>query len=392
MTTVWRSATKYIVGIGLVVFGLWVVYLSRPVIPLLIFAGLVALIVSPVTQFLQTRLRAPGWLAISVSYVLFLVVLAALLGSLVTSLEQTIQAVEAASGSFTLNGLVDALQRLRSAQLPLPALNAALSSAVDRLLAAIRGLSSGGPATITLPELPPSVGQSLGQSLLNTFVIGISGLGAVLSVVTSLTLIIVLAVYLSFSNEWLYRSFMDKVPSPYRPEIAGVLSRIRTIWAGYLRGQIYLQLLVGALVWLGLTVLGVPGALGLGFVAAILYLVPNVGMLLAAVPAALLAAVLGSSHFAIGHGVFALVVVAYYVLLIELVGTFAVPIVMKTSLNLNPLIFTVAILVGAAAAGVLGTVLAAPVLATGQVVIGYLYGKLLQQPGSEEDLPHDDPV
>jgi len=45
------------------------------------------------------------------------------------------------------------------------------------------------------------------------------------------------------------------------------------------------------------------------------------------------------------------------------------------------------VLVGAAAAGVLGAVLAAPVIATAQVVVGYLYTKILQQPGSEGESP-----
>ena len=147
-----------------------------------------------------------------------------------------------------------------------------------------------------------------------------------------------------------------------------------------------MQLIIGVAVWLGLTLLGLSGALAMGFIAAILYLIPNVGLVLAAVPAAVLAASFGSSNLAVSHGAFALVVVAFYVLLMVAVNTFVVPIVMSTSLNLHPLIFTVGILVGAAAAGVLGAVLAAPVIATGQVVVGYLYSKILQQSGGEGDL------
>ena len=107
---------------------------------------------------------------------------------------------------------------------------------------------------------------------------------------------------------------------------------------------------------------------------------------LAALPAPLLAAMFGSSHLAVSHGSFALMVVAFYVLLILVIYNLIGPIVMSSSLNLHPFILTVGILVGAAAAGVLGAVLAAPVIATGQVVVGYLYGKILQQPGSAEDL------
>ncbi len=383
MTTVWHRTTKYIVAVGLIGLGLWIEYLSRSTIPLLVLAGLLALLVSPVIGFLHTRLRMPLWLAVAVAYALLMVGLAVLLWSVVTSLGQTVQAIDSASGSLGLNGLAVVSLRLRATALPLPGLNVTLSDSIDHVLAALRGTPGSGPIAATPSELT----ASLGPALLRTFVIGVSGLGAGLSILTSLTLILLLAVYLSVSHKWLSRAFMHKVPPAYRSEIAGVSSKIKSIWAGYLLGQILLQLIVGVAVWLGLTVLGLPGAVGLGFVAAILYIIPNIGMLLAAVPAALLAVTLGSSHLAVSHGGFALVVVAFYVLLAIVVNTLVVPIVMSTSLDLHPLIFTIGILVGAATAGVLGAVLAAPVIASGQVVVGYLYAKILEQPGSEDEEP-----
>ena len=233
MTTIWRRPTKYIVAIGLVAFGLWVVYLSRPVIPLLVFASLVALMLSPGMRYLQTRLRMPLWLAIAIVYVLFLAVVAVLLWSLLTSLGQTVRVFDEASVSVSLNGLATVSQRVRASALPLPGLNVALSNGIDGVLAAIRGVIGGGATAAT----PPEISASLGQALLHTFSIGINGLGTVLSALTSLTLIVLLAVYLSFSHEWLYSSLMDKVPPSYRPEIAGVLNGIKSIWAGYLRGK-----------------------------------------------------------------------------------------------------------------------------------------------------------
>jgi predicted PurR-regulated permease PerM len=389
MAPVWRTSTKYIVAIGLVGLGLWIVYLSLPVIPLLILAGLLALLLSPIERFLQTRLRMPRWLAIAITYILLLAAMAVVPWLILTSLGQTIRTFDASSRLLSLDGLAGIAQRLRATPLPVPGLNILLSNSIERLLATIQatiGGLAGGVTTGTLPEIP----ASLGQALLQPFVVGISWLGATLSLLTSLTLILTLAVYLNFSYEWLHGSVMEIVPVSYRPEIAGVLDRIRSIWAGYLRGQVLMQLIIGVAVWLGLTLLGLPGALALGFVAAILYLVPNVGLPLAALPAPLLAALFGSSHLAVSPGAFALVVVAFYALLILLIYNVVGPIVMTTSVKLHPLILTVGILVGAAAGGVLGAVLAAPVIATGQVVVAYLYGKILQQPGGEGGSPGDE--
>ena len=42
MSTAWNRTTKYLVGVGLVLFGLYVLYLSGPVLPMLVIAALVS--------------------------------------------------------------------------------------------------------------------------------------------------------------------------------------------------------------------------------------------------------------------------------------------------------------------------------------------------------------
>ncbi|MEY2845818.1 MAG: hypothetical protein RL076_1364, partial [Chloroflexota bacterium] len=62
MLTQWHNTTKYIVGVGIVIFGIYVINLSSSVIPLLIVAGLLAVIVRPAIDWLHHRLRVGyGW-------------------------------------------------------------------------------------------------------------------------------------------------------------------------------------------------------------------------------------------------------------------------------------------------------------------------------------------
>ena len=60
MKTTWSKPTKYLIGIGLVILGIFLLYLSRPVIPLLIIAALIAVIVRPVILWLHRSSTCPA--------------------------------------------------------------------------------------------------------------------------------------------------------------------------------------------------------------------------------------------------------------------------------------------------------------------------------------------
>src|SRR5512139_3453334 len=68
MNTTWSRSTKYLVGVGFVLFGIYILHLSRLVIPSLIVAALIAVIVRPVILWLQSRLQLPRGLAVGVVY------------------------------------------------------------------------------------------------------------------------------------------------------------------------------------------------------------------------------------------------------------------------------------------------------------------------------------
>ncbi|MFM7679861.1 MAG: AI-2E family transporter, partial [Roseiflexaceae bacterium] len=72
MQTQWHSTTKYIVGIGIVIFGMYVINLSSSVIPLLIVAGLLAVIVRPAIDWIHHRLGIRyGW-AVTLVYTMLI--------------------------------------------------------------------------------------------------------------------------------------------------------------------------------------------------------------------------------------------------------------------------------------------------------------------------------
>ena len=68
--TNWSKTTRYIAGIGLALFGILILYLSRSVIPLLIVAGLIAVIVRPLILWLYNSVHLSRSLSVILIYLI----------------------------------------------------------------------------------------------------------------------------------------------------------------------------------------------------------------------------------------------------------------------------------------------------------------------------------
>jgi predicted PurR-regulated permease PerM len=160
----------------------------------------------------------------------------------------------------------------------------------------------------------------------------------------------------------------------------------------WLRGNITLMVVIGVTVWIGNLILGTPNAFFLGVISGLLELIPTIGPALALIPAVLVALTQGSSHFDVSNFSFAIIVLIFYLLVQVLENNFVVPRVMGQELKLHPLVVLIGILVGAASFGVLGALLAAPVIAMAKIVLKYLYMKVLgEDPFPPEVLDAEEP-
>jgi hypothetical protein len=84
----------------------------------------------------------------------------------------------------------------------------------------------------------------------------------------------------------------------------------------------------------------------------------------------------GSSYLPVSPLVLAGLVVLFYILLQQFENNLIVPRVLGEAVELSPLVVMVGVLVGASTAGILGALLATPVIATGREIISYLYRKM----------------
>jgi predicted PurR-regulated permease PerM len=136
-------------------------------------------------------------------------------------------------------------------------------------------------------------------------------------------------------------------------------------------------------------VIGLPNALLLGLISGIAEFIPNVGAFLAAIPAVLIAFFQNDASW-LGRQMspfwFAIVVLGLYTLLQQIENLLLVPRVIGRSLNLHPMVVFIGAIAGASIAGILGILLAAPVMATARLIFLYIYQKLNDLPPFPEEV------
>ncbi|GIK36428.1 MAG: AI-2E family transporter [Chloroflexota bacterium] len=377
MSTEWSKPTKYIVGVGLTLFGLYVLYLSQDTLTLLILAALIAFLLTPLINFMHLDLKLPRGLAVLLAY-LFLV-LFFLLTPLVL-LPPIIDGFQVLAGidyqillDQALNWFKDTLLYLSTADVHIFGIPIDLSGIVNP---ALQNLQATGPTALKLPSLQSLI-DPLSSAATITYGVATSVAGTVVTGAISIIFTLFFAIYMSIDSHKFRPWFLSLIPDPYRPELAQLLERLRRIWRAYFRGQLILMISIGMLTWVGNTILGLPGAFALAFIAGVMELIPNLGPFLAAVPAVIVALIQGSTNFDLNNFYFALIVIGFYWAVQVTENNLIVPRVLGEAVELPPLVVMIGVFIGASVAGIIGALLAAPVIASTREVLNYLWAKML---------------
>jgi len=378
MSTEWSKTTKYLVSIGLVILGLYLLYLSRSVVSLLIIASLVAFLLMPLVDFFNGPCRIPRGLSVLLAYLVLVVVI------LLTPLIFLPPAIE--GFRFLLNidyqSLVDGTQgwmeqtllNLKDVNVQLLRYTIDLNPVVEPALNLVQDTEAN--LSFSLPSFD-TIMRSLRSAANITFGVASNVAGVVFSSALTIIVTILSAIYLTLDAHKFTDRFLNTVPPVYRPEVRTLLYRLHSTWRAYLRGQLYLMLIIGVVTWVGATAIGLPGAFPLAVIAGVMELIPNLGPFLAAIPAVIVALIQGSTYLAVNNLIFALIVIGLYLLIQQLENTFIVPRILGEAVDLHPFVVLIGVVIGANVAGILGALLAAPVIASGREIVSYLYAKIL---------------
>lgn len=183
--------------------------------------------------------------------------------------------------------------------------------------------------------------------------------------VTDVVVVVFVGIYLAASPA-AYTTGIARLFRPRdRPRVLEVLAAIGATLRRWVVGRCLLMAANGAATAAGLWALGVPLATTLGILAGLLNFVPNVGPLIAAVPALLLALTIGPAT--------ALAVLALYVVLQSLDGYVFTPLVQRRTVALPPAVTILAQVSLGALFGGLGVLLATPIAAASLVLVKMVY-------------------
>ena len=222
--------------------------------------------------------------------------------------------------------------------------------------------------TIDLPYLQSMIGSNFQfsnleiGSLVNQFTSSINFLvSAVTSTFTSIFTLITLMIisfYLMLDRPNLYKkaSWFAK----NKKQIAQAEEFIDSLekqLGGWVRGQVILMASIALMTYFALTILQIPFALPLAIIAGLLEILPNLGPVVSAVPAIAIA------YINFGPGM-AVAMVVLYTVIQQLEGNLLVPKIMRKNAHVNPLVSIVSILIGLQLGGVIGALLAIPVYIT----------------------------
>lgn len=230
-------------------------------------------------------------------------------------------------------------------------------------------------APAVFDDLQSRIGEILSSHRSAIISTALSGVSRLLDVLTVLALALFCAVFFMHSGDRQWRWLCNQLPAVARDRVTVAGGAAWRTFTGYTHGILLVAVTNAVLVGLALFALGVPLALPLALLEFFAAFIPLIGSPIALAVAAVVALA--------SKGPFiALVVVALIVVIGQIEGHLLHPIVMSWAVRLHPVVVALSVVGGAVAAGVIGAVVAVPMVA----VVWSVYQALLDRTGAPEGL------
>lgn len=193
----------------------------------------------------------------------------------------------------------------------------------------------------------------------------LSFLGGVLGSTLQVFVVVVIALYLSADPHRYVRGLAMLVPPGYHARALEVLYTLGVTLRNWLTGQALAMLAIGIVTGAGLALIGVPYWLVLGIIAGLLNIVPNLGPIMAWVPAAAVALIQGPTQV--------LWVTLLFIVVQQLEGNVITPRIMQAQVDIPPVLVLIGQLILAPFFGFVGVLVAVPLTAIVLVLVKLMY-------------------
>lgn len=206
------------------------------------------------------------------------------------------------------------------------------------------------PPSVSVDQISSGVRDALNLDVFNN---AFTAVTAVFGGVYSFILIIIFSFYFSVAETGVDAFLYLTVPKSRQPYVISLWRRSQHKIGLWMQGQLLLGFIMGVLVFLGLTILGVKNALILAVIAACFEIIPVFGPTLSAIPAVVIA-------FVDGGLTLGLLTIALYVIAQQFENHLIYPLVVTRVVGVPPLLVILALIVGWELAGFLGIILSVP--------------------------------
>lgn len=353
----WSPTTKLLVGLVIVGIVAFLFFRFTSLLTPLLMVFILAYLLHPVATMIAYWLRVSWKAAVNILYFIILILL---IGSLTL-------------GGVGLVGQVQSLiQLVQTIVADLPKYVEALSGQVFQI----------GPFTLDMRtidlnaisrELLSFVQPLLGRT--GNLVTAIAGGAAEIFGWTFFVLIV--SYFLLVESSGL-QSDLIKVEVPgYNEDLRKLGSKLSTIWNSFLRGQIFIVVMSTLIYIVVLSIFGVRYAIGIAFLAGLAKFLPYIGPAITWVIMALVTYFQRPTPFGMEPLTYMLMVVITTTIIDWIIDNLVVPRIMAQTLRVHPAAVLVTALIAASLLGILGVVIAAPLLASVMLLGRYIMRKML---------------
>lgn len=356
MTTIpdkqWRFALKFWITAMALAAAAWLIIQLFPILSLFMISFLIVYTILPLVKYLAAR-KTPYFVAIIISFLCIVFVITAFFYIFIPGVVEEMKFLTTYLYSDLIpfiNDLIGQMEQFDTRY------NLQISQNIAQFFSSF------------LEEIPTYIQGTL-ENLTSFTMAVFSGVGAVIIV---FFVLFYMLIYVEKAREQVTLIF----PSVYHERIGYVLDVINEKVGAYIRGTAVKCVIVGLFTGVALSIIGMPFAIMLGFIAGLLNIILYIGPVVAAVPAVLLSFAPDTPHF--------LLVITVYVGVQLLDGVILTPLLLGKAVDLNPLTIIMVILIGGQLAGIFGIIISIPIVAIAKVLFYHYYVKNLEHVANPE--------
>lgn len=311
-------STATILKIFMILLIIWFLFAVKEIVLIFLISVIISSAIDPLADFLQKR-RIPRGISVLLVYAVLLSILALVISLLVPPIIQEFQII---SKTNVYDTFKDKLGVFRDT--------------LDQM-----GIGK------TIEANIKQIASTFSGAVFNTTRGVVTGF---VSIVT----VLVISFYLTVNENGTKNLIKNLTPFKHQAYAMALVNKIQRKMGSWVLGQLILSLTIFGLTYIGLIILRVDFALALALIAGLLEVVPYIGPFMAAIPAVFFAF--------LQNPPLAIAIIILYIIIQQLENHIIVPVVMSKSVGLNPVLIIMGMLIGGTLSGIVGILIAVPVM------------------------------